>query len=199
MIVNKLISYVLDVLTIMGNPIWVVDTTSGIDTDNLTNQPGLVVEKNPGSEVTREEGVQLQPYVMQTLQFMVENVLNKLGSTTDVSRGAAPAGDTSGYAIAQLQEAAQTKIRGKGRNVEIFLKEAGSLMVDRILQFYQLPRVERITNNTNAVEYFKFHITEPMDEAGRRPSSWRIGAHKIAVIYADGAVGPHDRRKGRVD
>lgn len=165
MIVNKLISYILDVLTLMGNPIWVVDTTAGFETDNLTNQPGLVVEKNPGSEVRREEGVQLQPYVMQVLEFMSNNVLAKLGSTSEVSKGAAPP-DASGYAIAQLQEAAQTRIRGKSRNVEIFLKEVGDLMVDRMLQFYKLPRVERITNNQNAAEYFKFHISDVEDEAG---------------------------------
>jgi hypothetical protein len=182
MIVNKLISYVLDVLTIMGNPIWVVDTNSMVDTDNLTNQPGLVVEKAPGSEVQRMEGVQLQPYVMQTLQFMVENVLNKLGSTAEVSRGAAPAADSSGYAIAQLQEAAQTRIRGKSRNVEMFLKDVGSLMVDRILQFYQLPRVERITNNTNAAEYFKFHITEVQDMAGAAAEVGAAVPNKIAHI-----------------
>lgn len=182
MIVNKLVSYVLDVLTIMGNPIWVVDTTSGVDTDNLTNQPGLVVEKNQGSEVRREEGVQLQPYVMQALEFMAERVLGKLGSTADVSRGVAPASDTSGYAIAQLQEAAQTKIRGKSRNVETFLKEAGSLMVDRILQFYQMPRVERITNNSAAIDYFKFHITDVMDEAGAAREAGALVPQKIAHI-----------------
>lgn len=166
MIINKLLSYMLDVLTIMGNPIWVVDTNSGVDTDNLTNQPGLVVEKNPGSEVRRESGVQLQPFVMDALQFMVERILGKLGSTQEVSRGVAPT-DASGYAIAQLQEAAQTRIRGKSRNVEEFLKEVGSLVADRILQFYTMPRVVRITNNQNAHQYFRFHVEEKTDETGK--------------------------------
>lgn len=166
MIVNKLISYVLDVLTIMGNPIWVVDNDSGIDTDNLTNQPGLVVEKNKGTEARREAGTQLQPYVMQVLEYMSERALGKLGSTADVSKGAAPSSNASGYAIAQLQESAMTKIRGKSRNLEVYLKEIGSLMVDRILQFYTIPRVVRITNNENADQYFKFGITEVQDESG---------------------------------
>lgn len=166
MIVNKLISYVLDVLTIMGNPIWVVDTTAGIEVDNLTNQPGLVVEKNPNTEVRREEGVQLQPFVMETLQFMSERVLSKLGSTADVSKGVAPTENASGYAIAQLQEAAQTKIRGKSRNVEFFLKDIGDLMVDRILQFYTIPRIVRLTNAQEAAQYFKFSVSDAADETG---------------------------------
>jgi hypothetical protein len=65
----------------------------------------------------------------------------------------------------------------------MFLKDAGSLMVDRILQFYQLPRVERITNNTNAAEYFKFHITE---RKTRRAAAQAAGAacrNKIAVTF----------------
>ena len=166
MIINKLISYVLDVLTLMGNPIWVVDTNSGVDTDNLTNQPGLVVEKHPNTTVDRKEGVQLQPFVLQTLELMIERIMGKLGSTQEVSKGVAPSADSSGYAIAQLQEAAQTRIRGKSRNVEEFLKEVGGLVADRILQFYTMPRVVRITNNQNAHQYFKFHVEEKADESG---------------------------------
>lgn len=166
MIVNKLVSYVLDVLTLMGNPVWVVDKTSGVDTDNLTNQPGLIVEKNEGKEVRREEGVQLQPFVMNMLDFMSERVLSKLGSTADVSKGVAPTDNASGYAIAQLQEAAQTKIRGKSRNVEYFLKDVGELMVDRILEGYTTPRVVRLTNNDEAAKYFKVAITDVEDESG---------------------------------
>lgn len=166
MIVNRLISYILDVLTIMGNPIWIVDTESGVETDNLVNSPGAIVEKTKGSEVRRESGVGLQPYVMETLQYMSERVLGKLGSTADVSRGVAPTDNASGYAIAQLQEASQTRIRGKSRNVEYFLKDSGDLMVSRILQGYTIPRVVRLTNNQEAAKYFKFSINEYEDEEG---------------------------------
>jgi len=165
-IVNKLISYVLDVLTIMGNPIWIVDNNSGIDTDNLTNQPGLKVEKNPGTEARRESGVGLQPFVLETLQFMANNVFQKLAPTGEVSKGVAPSENASGIAIEQLQEAAQTKIRGKGRNVEFFLKDIGDLMVSRILQFYTVPRIIRLTSNEESSKYFRFVINENVDESG---------------------------------
>lgn len=165
-IINKTISYVLDVLIIMGNPIWIVDTSAGIETDNLTNQPGLVVEKSPGAEVRREQGIPIQPYVLETLKYFVDNVFSKLGSTGEVTRGISPSPDASGVSIELLQEAAQTKIRAKSRNVEYFLKDIGELMVERIMQFYKLPRIIRITNNENATKYFKFNIEDKPDEAG---------------------------------
>lgn len=164
-IVNKIISYALDVLLLMGNPIWVVDTEANIETQNLTNQPGLIVEKTKGSEVRREAGVQLQPFVLEMFTTMTERVMGKLGSTTDVSKGVSPPG-ASGFAIEQLQDAAQTRIRGKTRNMESFLKQAGELQIDRILQYYTVPRVVRLTNNEGAAKYFKFHITDSADEKG---------------------------------
>lgn len=183
-IVNKVMSYALDVLTLMGNPIWVVDNTSGIETDNITNQPGLVVEKNPGSDVRRESGAQLQPFVLDIFQTMTERVMGKLGSTSDVSKGISPSPNASGVAIEQLQEASQTKLRGKSRNIEFFLKEIGDLMVDRILQFYTVPRIVRLTNDANAAKYFKFAITDVQDETGE--------TRKVATIQnyeADPATG----------
>jgi len=165
-IINKTISYAMDVLILMGNPIWVVDTESNVETQNLTNQPGLVVEKTKGSEVRRETGVGLQPHVLEIFNLMTERVMSKLGSTSDVSKGISPSPNASGFAIEQLQEAAQTRIRGKSRNLEQFLKDVGELMIDRILQFYTVPRIVRLTNNENVTKYFKFHITDVADEEG---------------------------------
>lgn len=164
---NKIISYVMDVLVLMGNPIWVVDTSSGIDTDNLINQPGMVVEKNPGSEVKRESGVQLQPFILQTMDRLVE-LFEKISGVNEVSQGAQPRSNQSGVAIDLLQEAAQTKLRLKSRNIEAWLTEVGQQHVARILQYYTIPRVIRLTGDDQAGRFFKVAIDESMDEAGEK-------------------------------
>lgn len=162
--INKLISYMMDVLILTGNPIWVVSSDSGINTDNLFNAPGLVVEKNPGSEVRREEGVHLQPYIMQMFQ-LVQTQFDKISGINEVSQGIRP-GNASGVAIDLLQEASQTKLRLKARNLELFLKQIGQLMVSRILQFYSIPRIERITGKDGVERYFRFAVDSLQDESG---------------------------------
>jgi hypothetical protein len=167
-IFNKLISFALDVLTLMGNPIWVVDSTSGVDTDNLFNRPGLVVEKEPGTQVTREEGVQLQPYVLQ----MIENLkmwFDDVSGSNDVSRGNRPEGVTAASAITALQEAQQTRTRQKMRNMDAFLQDMGKMYASRVFQFYDAPRIFRVTGQDQSTRYFKFHVDkqEVMDENGQ--------------------------------
>ena len=162
---NKLVSFSLDVLTLMGNPVWVVDDTSGVDTDNLVNRPGLIIEKAPGSEVRREEGVQLQPFVLQLIDRM-KTWFDDVSGNNDVSRGADQGSVTAASAIASLQEAAKTRVRQKSRNLDACLQDVGQMYLSRVFQFYDAPRIFRITNNPGAEKYFKFHITKELDEAG---------------------------------
>src|SRR5690606_25832009 len=56
-IFNKLICFSLDVLTLMGNPIWVIDDDADVDESQLENRPGAVIVKSKDSVVKREEGV----------------------------------------------------------------------------------------------------------------------------------------------
>lgn len=161
--INKLISYTMDVLILMGNPLWVVDADSGVDTDNLVNAPGIIVEKNRGTEVRRESGVQLQPFILQTLDRLVE-MFDKISGINEVSQGAQPRSNSSGVAIELLQEAAQTKLRLKSRNIEGWLTEVGQQHVSRILQFYKTPRVIRLTGDDNSGRFFQVAIDEKVDE-----------------------------------
>lgn len=164
---NKLVSFALDVLTLMGNPVWVVDSTSGVDTDNLFNRPGLVIEKEKGSEVRREEGVQLQPFVLQLIDRM-KVWFDDISGSNDVSRGVKPGSAESGIAIQSLQEAAQTRLRQKSRNMDAFLQNIGKQWLARQFQFSSAPRMVRISHDDGAQKYFRFHVeTHPeTDEAG---------------------------------
>jgi hypothetical protein len=163
-IINKLISYMMDIFSLTGNPTWLVSTSSGIEAESITNQPGLVLEHTPGNPPIRQPGVEVQGSMFSTLDRMLE-YFDKISGVHDVSRGAAPL-NASGVAIDSLQEAAQTKLRLKARNMEAWLQRAGQQMQARILQFYTIPRIFRITENEEVPRYFKFAIDETIDESG---------------------------------
>ncbi len=172
---NKTLSFAMDVMNLMGNPIWVVDTSANIDTDSLINRPGLVVEKNPGAEVRREMGVQLQPFVMNLMESFKQWVDSVSGSQ-EVSRGINPTGITAASAISQLQQASQTRIRQKSRNLDAYLQDLGQQYLAMVFQYYTVPRIVRITNKQDPqiTEYFKFSIEKEEDDNGEEKSVAKV-------------------------
>ena len=165
-IFNKLVSFVLDVLHLTGNPVWIVDNNSGVDTDNLTNAPGLIIEKNAGSEVRRESGVQLQPYVLSLINS-VKEWTDQIAGSQDITRGIPTGGVTAASAIADLQNAAQTRLRQQSRNIDAFLQDFGQLYAARVMQFYTAPKVFRLTADDGTEKYFKAQITTREDGTKR--------------------------------
>jgi hypothetical protein len=171
-IFNKLISFSLDCLTLMGNPVWVVDTASGVDTDNLVNRPGLVIEKNPGSEVRREEGTQLQPYVLALIDRM-QSWFNDVSGSTDITRGKAPEGVKAARAIVALQDASHTRLRLKSRLIDQFLQDLGQMYCSRVFQFYTAPMIFRITEDEESFKYFKMSV-EPGENDTKKVNITRV-------------------------
>lgn len=180
---NKVWSATLDVLYLMGNPIWIVDSTADVDTQNLTNQPGLVVEKNPGSEVRRESGVALQPYVLSILDRL-KDWFDQIGGSQDITRGIAPGAVTAASAIADLQNAAQTRIRLKSKNMDAYLQELGQSYAARVMQFYTAPRVFRLTGDDGADKYFKMHI-QKLPEGGYKAFVNRYTENNLESPYTE--------------
>lgn len=157
-IFNKLVCFALDVLTLMGNPVWKVHAENGIDTDNLVNRPGLVVEWDGEKEPKRESGVELQPFVLQLIDRMKE-WFDQVGGAQDITRGVNPTGVTANSAIENLMNAAQTRVRQKGRNLDCYLQSLGQQYLSRVFQFYTAPQVFRLTGKDGVTKYFKFHVT----------------------------------------
>lgn len=185
---NKLLNASLEVLNLMGNPVWIVDTASGVDPQHLVNRTGLVVEKEPGSEVRRESGVQLSGSALSLIDRM-ETWFNNVAGTTDVSRGQTPGSVTAASAIEQLQEAARTRVRQKQRNLDGFIRDLGRQYSEIVLENYSKPRVFRVTNDEGSTEFFRFSIGR--DE---RATDDGMTEDKIATIqrFAEGEIDGND-------
>lgn len=162
--INKLVNYAMDIIQLMGNPVWKNPTGSGVFSDSIVNRPGLVIDYNDGFEPRRERGEDIQPSIFQTLDRL-QNMFEKISGVNEVSEGAAPR-NASGVAIDSLREAAQTRIRLKSRNVQAWLTQVGQQFASRILQFYSIPRIVRITDNPEAAQYFEIAIDTDLDESG---------------------------------
>jgi hypothetical protein len=164
-IFNKLVSFVLDVMTLMGNPIWLIPTESGVEEGSFHNAPGMQVPYDGNTPPQRVEGVQLQPFIMQLIDRM-EQWFNSIAGTPDVTRGVNPPSVTAASAIEGLLDTAQTRIRQKMRNLDSYLVDLGQQYAQLALQHYTTERVFRLTNKEGMEKYFKFHVKPAEDEYG---------------------------------
>lgn len=163
-LLNKATSVIVDYLNQMVNPVWILDTNSGVDPDMLTNQVGLIINKNPGTDVRRETAPPLPAQVFEMYQ-MFQSLADQQSGINDVTQGRKPTGITAAEALQTMQEAAQTRIRLKQRNMEVSLSRMGELVVSRMLQFYTTPRVVRMVGDDAFwPTYFEFYITNNNDE-----------------------------------
>lgn len=166
-IFNKLMSFTLDVLTLAGNPIWLVPTASGVRPGSFHNAPGMQVPYDGKDPPRRVEGVQLQPYIIQMIDRMVA-WFNDISGSQDITRGVNPPSVTAAAAIENLQDAAQTRVRQKMRNLDSYLVELGRQYVNLALKYYDTPRIFRLTAKDGSEKFFKMHV-EPLEEELRDP------------------------------
>ena len=154
---NKILAFTLDAYALMGNPIWIVDYSSGLDPSSMHNVPGAVYEKEKGTEVRREQGVGVNPGALQLLNQMAD-WFNQVGGQSEFARGNAPGGVTAASAIEQLISTSRIRIRQKQRNLDAYMKTVGVQYSNRVFEFYTVPRLYRMTNDDGSQSYLKFHI-----------------------------------------
>ena len=179
---NKTVQGVMEYIKLMSNAVWILDKTSGVNKNKLTNRHGLIVTKEPGTEVRRDMAAPLND-----TPFKMIELLKQFGDITsgvqDVTQGRKPKGVTAAEAIAQLEEAAQTRIRLKERNLNNSLAQMARMSINRILQFVRANRFQRLSGDgVKPPDFIEFNIEEvppgeemlPIKQINRRKVVWEV-------------------------
>ena len=143
--INELTNQIIDNAKNTANMQWIIDKNSGIGQGKLTNRPGLVIRKNPGSEVRRDTPPPMPSYVRETIDVMKADIQD-ISGVLDSLKGEKQTGVVAASAILALQEASQSRIRLKIKIMESNLTELANMVYSRMQQFWKLDRWVRVTD-----------------------------------------------------
>lgn len=149
---NKTRQIIVDNMIANNNTIWLVDKTAGVQKNKLDNQPGSVIEKNPGGNVERVAPPQLPSYFQNHMEA-TKRSMEEISGIHDVTKGISSGSVTAASAIQILTENSQTRIRSKLRNTEFGIKALGHWYVSLIRDFYDNPRVVRLSGQENFIMF----------------------------------------------
>ena len=143
--INELTNQIIDNAKNTANMQWIIDKNSGIGQGKLTNRPGLVIRKTPGSEVRRDTPPQMPSYVREQIEILKKDVQD-ISGVFDSLKGEQQGSITAASAILALQEASQARIRLKIKLMEASLSELAQVVYSRMQQFWKLDRWVRVTD-----------------------------------------------------
>ncbi len=144
---NRVMAAVQSNAELIGNPVFIEDTRSGITRTQITNRPGQRLQKGVGSEVEWLKPPEMPNYIMELIRFYI-NEMERVSGLSATVRGATPTGRNAQGVIDSVQEAAFVRVRLALRNLERALRQAGQLMAQLICQNYITPRMVAIVGPT---------------------------------------------------
>ena len=152
---NELNNSILDNAKATANMPWIVDKNSGIAYGSITARPGLVIRKNPGSEVKREQPPSMPMYVVNAVETY-KNDIEMISGIHNTLRGENSTGVYTAQGILALQEAGQIRVRLKVKLLEESLGNIAKLWVSRMKQFWKEDRWLSITRQDGSYDLKKF-------------------------------------------
>jgi len=146
---------IIDNAKATANMPWIVDKNAGIKQGSITARPGLIIRKNPNTEVRRESPPSMPMYVINAVETY-KNDIEMISGVHNTLRGENTSGVYTAQGILALQEAGQVRIRLKVRLLEAALAEIAELWVSRMKQFWKEDKWLRITKSDGSYDLKKF-------------------------------------------
>lgn len=166
--IDRLDSAILDSAMINSRPKYFMNNAGGVNSEELLDPEAPLVHVNGagalGDSVVPFNKSELNGLYVNILQSKIQELRETSGSTA-ASQGGAPAGVTAYSALAALQETAAKPSRDIIRASYRAYKKICYMMIELMRQFYDAPRVIRITGESGQPEYM------PFDNSGLLPQA----------------------------
>lgn len=151
---NELNNSIIDNAKHTANVPWIIDKNSGIGQGKITNRPGLVIRKNPGTSVERPQPPSMPAYVNNAVAEL-KGDMEQISGVFDTLKGNSETGVYTAQGILALQEAGQARIRLKVKLLEISLGKLGTMWHERMKQYWKDTRWMRITRADGTYDFKK--------------------------------------------
>lgn len=161
--INELNSQITDNAKNTANMPWIIDNNAGIPRGTLTNRPGLIIRKNPGTDVRRDAPPPMPGYVNEKVQEWKTDIQTISGIHETLAGERAP-GVQAGNAIMALQEASQTRIRLKVKMMEEALSDLATMWYEMMQQFWKIDRFVRVANDEGSYNLNKIKEKDLKDD-----------------------------------
>jgi hypothetical protein len=152
---NELNNAILDNAKATANMPWIVDKNSGIGYGKITSRPGLIIRKNPGSEVKRDQAPNMPAYVINAVE-QYKSDMEQISGIFDTLKGNSETGVYTAQGILALQEAGQARVRLKVKLMEDFLGKLATKWYSRMKQFWDEERYVRIVRADGTYSFKQF-------------------------------------------
>lgn len=143
--INELNNLTIDNAKMNANAPWLLDKNCGIGVGKIVNMPGLILRKNPNTEVTRMEHVPIPNYIPNTV-FTLKDDMEQISGVFDTLRGNSETGVYTAQGIIELKEAAQVRIRLKVKTLEHGLGAFATMIINRVKQFWKEDKIIKVTH-----------------------------------------------------
>ena len=128
---------------------------SGIGIGKITSRPGIIIRKNPGTDVKREQPPQMPSYVSEAIQIYKEDI-SEISGIFNTLKGNNETGVYTAQGILALQEAGQVRVRLKVKLLEESLSIVGRKCFLRMKQYWKEDKWLRITRADGSYDFKQF-------------------------------------------
>lgn len=153
--INELNNSIIDNAKATANMPWIIDKNSGVGQGKITNRPGLIIRKNPNTEVRREQPPSMPAYVSNAVEIY-KNDIEHVSGVFNSLKGKSETGVYTAQGILALQEAGQARVRLKVKILEDALGDIAMMWLSRMKQFWKEDKWLQITRQDGSYDLKKF-------------------------------------------